>query len=78
MGATPTQPDTVGAAISFAVGIAIGLLVAAPAFPAGLTVTVSGAQLGPIETALLVAALSILVLPLGVFVLYFLFASVEG
>ncbi|WP_255195607.1 hypothetical protein [Halorarius litoreus] len=78
MGTTPTQQDTVGTAISFAIGILVGLLVAAPAFPAGLTVTVSGAELGPIETALLVAGLSVLILPLGVFVLYFLFASVEG
>jgi hypothetical protein len=63
--------------MAFALGILVGLLAAVPAFPTGLSVTVSGAELGPIETALLVAALSILVLPLGVFVLYFLFASVE-
>ena len=77
MAATPTQPDSLGTAMAFALGILVGLLVAAPAFPTGLNVTVSGAELGPIETALLVAALSILVLPLGVFVLYFLFASFE-
>lgn len=77
MGTTPTQPDTVGTAIAFALGILVGLLVAAPAFPRGLNVTVSGAELGPIETALLVAGLSVLILPLGVFVLYFLFVSFE-
>lgn len=77
MGTTPTQPDTVGTAIAFALGILVGLLVAAPAFPRGLSVTVSGAELGPIETALLVAGLSVLILPLGVFVLYFLFVSFE-
>lgn len=77
MATTPTQPDTVGTAMAFALGIAIGLAVAVPAFPPGLSVTVSGAELGPIEAALLAAGLSVLVLPLGVFVLYFLFASVE-
>lgn len=77
MASTPTRPDSVGTAMAFALGIVVGLAVAAPAFPPGLTVTVSGAELGPIETALLAAGLSILVLPLGVFVLYFLFVSVE-
>jgi zinc transporter ZupT len=77
MVSTPTQPDSLGAAMAFALGILVGLLVAAPAFPTGVSVTVSGAELGPIETALLVAALSVLILPLGVFVLYFLFVSVE-
>lgn len=75
---TPTRPDTVGIAIAFGLGILVGLAVAAPAFPSGMSVTVTGTQLGPIETALLVAGLSVLVLPFGVFVLYFLFASVEG
>jgi zinc transporter ZupT len=77
MASTPTQPDSLGTAVAFALGILVGLLVAAPAFPAGVSLTVSGAELGPIETALLIAALSVLVLPLGVFVLYFLFVSLE-
>lgn len=77
MGATPAGLDTYGIAVGFTLGVLVGLLVAAPAIPTGLGVTMGSAQLGAIETALLVAALSVLFLPLGVFVLYVLFASVE-
>lgn len=77
MGTTPTTHDTFGSAVGFALGVLVGLVVAAPALPTGLGFTVGGAELGPIESALLVAGLSVLVLPFGVLMLYLLFASVE-
>lgn len=75
---TRTRPDPFGTAVAFALGTLAGLLLAAPAFPSGLTIPGQTVQLGPVETALFVAGLSILVVPLGVFVLYVLFASVEN
>lgn len=78
MGTTPTHHDTFGSAVGFALGVLVGLVVAAPALPTGIGVTIGGAEFGPIESALLVAGLSVLVLPVGVLVLYILFASFEG
>lgn len=78
MGTTPTRHDTFGSAVGFALGVFVGLAVAAPALPRGIGLTIGGAELGAIESALLVAGLSVLVLPVGVLVLYLLFASFEG
>ncbi|WP_255149248.1 hypothetical protein [Halorarius halobius] len=77
MDTTPTRGDPLGSAVGLAVGVLVGLLVAVPALPTGVELTVSGAAVGPVGSALLVGALSVLVVPFGVAALYFLFVGTE-
>lgn len=77
MGTPATRTDPFGTALGFLLGVAVGLAVAVPAIPAGTGLTVSGSELGPIGSLLLVAALSVLLLPLGILALYMLFYGFE-
>lgn len=65
--------DAVGTALALLVGVLVGVGVATPALPAGASLRLGGVVLGPVEAALLAAALSILLIPLGTFALYQLF-----
>lgn len=74
--ATRTK-DTVGLSVAFLLGGVVGALLASPVLPQNLNVTVGGSQLGPIASALLIGVVVVVVIPLGVFLLYGFFASLE-
>lgn len=74
--ATRTK-DTVGLSVAFLVGGVVGALLASPVLPQNLNLTVGGSQLGPIGSALLIAVLVVVAIPLGIFLLYGFFASLE-
>lgn len=66
--------DAFGTALALVLGVVVGVVLATPALPAEAGLRLGGIVLDPVETALVVAALSILVVPLGTFALYQLFA----
>lgn len=74
--ATRTK-DTVGLSVAFLLGGVVGALLASPVLPQNLNLTVGGSQLGPTGSALLVAVLVVVAIPLGIFLLYGFFASLE-
>lgn len=74
--ATRTK-DTVGLTVAFLIGGVAGALVASPVLPQHLNLTVGGSELGPVGSALLIAVLVVVAIPLGVFLLYGFFASLE-
>lgn len=73
-GAPGDGNDAFGTALALVVGVLVAVLLAMPALPAGAGVRLGGLVLDPVETALVVAALSILLVPLGTFALYQVFA----
>lgn len=77
MTTTPTRRDAFGSTVGFVLGILVGLLVAAPAFPDSASVMLGGIELGSLEAGLLAAGVAVLAVPFAVCVLYFLFASAE-
>lgn len=74
--ATRTK-DTVGLSVAFLLGGVVGALLASPVLPQDLNLTVGGAQLGPVGSALLVAVVVVVAIPVGVFLLYGFFAGLE-
>lgn len=72
-----TEEDPTGIAVAFTLGLLIGIGLAVPAFPAGATLQFGGLEVGPVGAALIAAAVSILLLPFGMFALYVLFAARE-
>lgn len=69
--------DPLGTALALALGVLVGVALATPALPTDAGVQLGGLVLGPVETALVVAALSVLLVPLGTFALYQLFALTD-
>lgn len=69
--------DAVGTALALLVGVLVGVGVATPALPASASLRFGGIVLGPVEAALLAAALSVLLIPLGTFALYQLFVFTD-
>jgi hypothetical protein len=73
-----TDADPAGVAVALALGVAIGAALAVPALPpGGLGITVGGIALDTVGTVLVVSALSVLLLPLGLFSLYRLFSLAD-
>lgn len=73
-----TASDPAGVAIALALGVGLGAALAVPALPpGGLGVQVGGFELDTVGTVLVVSALSVLLLPLGLFSLYQLFALAD-
>lgn len=77
MGVESAKKDLVGNAVGFVLGILVGLLLAAPAFPRGVEVSIGSSTLSPAGTALVAGVLAVLFVPVGVFVLYIVFATAE-
>lgn len=77
MGVQSSSNDVVGNAVGFVLGVLLGLLLAAPAFPRGVTLSIGSESLGPAGTALVVGALAVLFIPVGVFGVYIVFANAE-
>lgn len=78
MGTRTRERDALGTVVTFALGVLVGLVLAFPALPRGEAApSVGGVTLDPTSTALLVAALSVVLLPLGMFTLYQLFALLD-
>lgn len=65
-------PDGFGVSIALGVGVVLGLALGFPAFPSG-TVAVGGFDVDAVGAVLLASVLSVLVVPLGTYVLYQLF-----
>ncbi|TSD15408.1 hypothetical protein DP107_06095 [Haloglomus irregulare] len=73
-----TDADPAGVAVALALGVAIGAALALPALPpGGLGVAVGSVELDTVGTVLVVSALSVLLLPLGLFSLYQLFSLAD-
>ncbi|MFC7227198.1 hypothetical protein N0B31_07270 [Salinirubellus salinus] len=65
-------PDAFGVSIAIGVGVVVGLALGLPALPSG-TVAVGGFDVDAVGAVLLASVLSVLVVPLGTYVLYQLF-----
>lgn len=72
-----TDDDPTGISIAFVLGLLVGIGLTMPALPPGATLQFGGVEVGPVGSALLAAALAILLLPFGMFALYVLFAAGE-
>lgn len=68
------RSDPLGTALALVLGVLVGVALVTPALPADAGVQFGGVVLDPVETALVVAALSVLLVPLGTLALYQLFA----
>lgn len=77
MSVPSTRNDVFGNAVGFVLGILVGLIVVAPAFPRGVELSLGGMTLGAVGSALVVGAIAVLFVPIGVFVLYLVFAMAE-
>lgn len=77
MSVSSTRNDAFGNAVGFVLGILVGLLVVAPAFPRGVSLSVGDVTLGAVGSALVVGALAVMFVPVGVFILYIVFATAE-
>lgn len=77
MGVESASNDVAGNTVGFVLGILVGLLLAAPVFPRGVALSIGGSNLGPSGTALVAGVLAVLFVPIGVFVLYIVFATAE-
>lgn len=73
-GGTGDGDDAFGIALALVLGVLVAVVLAIPALPADASLRLGAVVLGPVETALVVGALSILLVPLGTFALYQLFA----
>lgn len=65
-------PDGFGVSIAIGVGVVVGLALGLPALPSG-SVAVGGFDVDAVGAVLLASVLSVLVVPLGTYVLYQLF-----
>jgi hypothetical protein len=75
---TERAEDTAGTVVGFLAGVAVGAALAVPAIPPGsLTLRFGSLTLDTVDTVLLVSALSILLLPLGLFSLHQLFSLAD-
>lgn len=75
---TERAADTAGTVVGFLIGVAVGAALAVPAIPSGsLTLRLGGLTLDTVGTVLLVSALSVLLLPLGLFSLHQLFSLAD-
>jgi hypothetical protein len=73
-----TADDPRGATVALVLGVAVGVALAVPALPEdGLAIRVGGVALDTVGTVLVASALSVLLLPLGLFSLYQLFALAD-
>lgn len=66
--------DPIGTAVALVLGTLVGIALAAPALPEGMTVRIGESTFGTVGTALFAGALAVLILPLGIIVLYQVFA----
>lgn len=66
--------DPVGTAFALVLGVLVAVGLVTPALSAEAGVRLGGIVLDPVATALVVGVLSILVVPIGTFVLYQLYA----
>lgn len=73
-GGTGDGNDAFGTALALVLGVLVAVVLAIPALPADASLRLGTVVLGPVETALVVGALSILLVPLGTFALYQVFA----
>jgi hypothetical protein len=73
-----TASDPTGVAVALVLGVGLGTALAVPVLPPGvLGVPVGGFALDTVGTVLVVSALSVLLLPLGLFSLYRLFSLAD-
>lgn len=73
-----TDSDPTGVAVALVLGVGLGAVLAVPALPpGGLGVQIGGFELDTVGTVLVVSALSVLLLPLGLFSLYQLFSLAD-
>lgn len=73
-----TDSDPTGVAVALVLGVGLGAALAVPALPpGGLGVQIGGVELDTVGTVLVVSALSVLLLPLGLFSLYQLFSLAD-
>lgn len=73
-GGTGDGNDAFGTALALVLGVLVAVVLAIPALPADASLRLGTVVLGPVETALVVGVLSILLVPLGTFALYQVFA----
>jgi hypothetical protein len=64
--------DAFGVSLALGLGVVVGLALAFPALPSG-AVAVGGLELDAVGAVLLASVLSVLVVPMGTYVLYQLF-----
>jgi hypothetical protein len=72
-----TRNDAFGNAVGFVLGILVGLIVVAPAFPRRMELSLGEVTLGPVGSALVVGAIAVLFVPVAAFILYLVFAMAE-
>jgi hypothetical protein len=77
MGVESSKSDLAGNAVGFLLGILVGLLLAAPAFPRGVEISIGSSTLSPAGSALVAGALAVIFVPVAVFALYIVFATTE-
>lgn len=65
-------PDAFGVSLALGLGVVVGLVLALPALPSG-AVAVGGLEVDAVGAVLLASILSVLVVPMGTYVLYQLF-----
>lgn len=71
------QADPLGTAVALALGSLVGIALAAPALPPGLSLRLGGTSIGTVGTAMLVGALAVVLLPIGILALYQVFALMD-
>lgn len=72
-----TRRDTTGITVALVLGALVGLVIASPVLPKNLNLAVGGTNLGPVGSSLLLAALVVVIIPMGIFALYVFFAALE-
>ena len=68
-----TGPDAFGVAVALGVGVVVGLVLGLPALPSGAVTVGGGIEVDAVGAVLLASVLSVLVVPVGTYVLYQLF-----
>jgi len=66
------EPDAFGVSLALGLGVVVGLTLAFPALPSG-AVGIGGFEVDAVGAVLLASVLSVLVVPMGTYVLYQLF-----